>query len=128
MKSQSLDPIDLQACEVNGDLMAKKEFKRIVRSATDEERTRHAEIHAKVMEEFPPARGTGRLASPPGLPTQIRAAREAKGLTWYAVAKLAGIPNPNTVRDIEYGRDAQLSNVKAVAQALGLRLELVEEK
>jgi len=45
----------------------------------------------------------------------------------YAVAKLAGIPNPNTVRDIEYGRDAQLSNVKAVAQALGLRLELVEQ-
>ena len=49
---------------------------------------------------------------------QTRAARQAKGLTWYPVAKLTGIPNPNTVRDIEYGRDAQLSNVKAVAQAL----------
>jgi hypothetical protein len=48
-------------------------------------------------------------------------------LTWYAVAKLAGIPNPNTVRDIEQGRDAQMSNVQAVAQVLGLRLELVEE-
>jgi DNA-binding phage protein len=49
-------------------------------------------------------------------------------LTWYAVAKLAGIPNSNTVRDIEQGRDAQLSNVRSVAQALGLRLELVEAK
>ena len=107
--------------------MAKKEFKRIVRSATAEERKRHAEIRAKVMQEFPPPQGAGRSDSPPGLPAQIRAAREAKGLTWYAVAKLAEIPNPNTVRDIEYGRDAQLSNVQAVAQALGLRLELVEE-
>ncbi len=107
--------------------MAKKAFKRIVRPATAEERQRHAEIRAKVMQEFPPAPGAGRKDSPPGLPAQIRAAREAKGLTWYAVAKLAGIPNPNTVRDIEYGRDAQLSNVQAVAKALGLRLELVEE-
>jgi len=59
----------------------------------------------------------------------IRAVREAKGLTWYAVAKLAEIPNPNpaTVRDIEYGRDAKLSNIEAVATALGLKLELVEQ-
>jgi hypothetical protein len=48
-------------------------------------------------------------------------------LTWYAVAKLAGIPNPNTVRDIEYGRDTKLSNVQSVAKVLGLRLELVPE-
>ncbi|HEV8060791.1 MAG TPA: helix-turn-helix domain-containing protein [Gemmataceae bacterium] len=107
--------------------MEKKEFKRIVRPATAEERKRHAEIRLKMMEEIPPAQAIGRVDSPPGLPAQIRAAREAKGLTWYAVAKLAGIPNANTVRDIEYGRDAQLSNVKAVAQALGMRLELVEE-
>jgi hypothetical protein len=107
--------------------MAKKELKRVIRPATAEERKRHAEIRAQVMQEFPPAPGAGRVESLPGLPAQLRAAREAKGLTWYAVAKLAGIPNPNTVRDIESGRDAQLSNVKAVAQALGLRLELVEE-
>ena len=46
---------------------------------------------------------------------------------WYAVAKVAGIPNPATIRDIEYGRDAKLSNIEAVAAALGLRLELVEQ-
>ena len=108
--------------------MAKSEFKRIIRPATAEERKRHAEIRTKVEQEFPPAAGAGRVAPPPGLPAQIRAAREAKGLTWYAVAKLAGIPNSSTVRDIEAGRDAQLSNVKAIAQVLGLRLELVEEK
>jgi len=42
------------------------------------------------------------------------------------VAKRAGIPNSNTVRDIEYGRDVKLSNLESVAAALGLKLELVE--
>jgi len=107
--------------------MPKKEIKRIVRPATTEERQRHVEIREKVMHEFPPAPNAGTEDSPPGLPAQIRAAREARGLTWYAVAKLAGIPNSSTVRDIEYGHDAQLSNVQAVARVLGLRLELVEE-
>jgi hypothetical protein len=49
-------------------------------------------------------------------------------LTWYTVAKLAGIPSSNTVRDIECGRDAQVSDLFAVAKVLGLRLELVEER
>ncbi len=49
-------------------------------------------------------------------------------MTWYALAKLAGIPNANTVRDIEYRRDAQLSTVQAMAHAPGLRLDLTEER
>lgn len=102
--------------------------KRIIRPATADERRRHAEIRRKVMREFPPAKGGVQRESPPGLPAQIREAREAKGLTWYALAKLAGIPNSGTVRDIEHGRDAPLSNVQAVAKALGLRIELVKEK
>jgi hypothetical protein len=101
--------------------------KRVFRPATVEERKRHAEIREKVMREFPPAQGSGQKGSPPGIPAQIRAAREARGLTWYAVAKLAGVPNSNTVRDIELGRDAQLCNVEAVAKALGLRVEVVQE-
>jgi DNA-binding XRE family transcriptional regulator len=108
--------------------MTEKRFKRIVRPATAEERERHATIRQTIVQEFPPAEGVGRPESPPGIPSQIRQAREARGLTWYALAKLAGIPNANTVRDIEYGRDAQLSTVQAVARALGLRLELMEEK
>jgi hypothetical protein len=108
--------------------MGRKKSKRITRPATAQERKRHAEIRDKVMHEFPPSRGAGRTGSPPGIPAEIRRAREPKGLTWYAVAKLAGIPNSNTVRDIECGRDAQLSNVQAVAKTLGLRLERVEEQ
>jgi DNA-binding XRE family transcriptional regulator len=108
--------------------MSEKKFKRIERPATAAERERHAAIRQAVEQEFPPVEGAGRPEPPPGIPTRIRQAREARNLTWYALAKLAGIPNANTVRDIEYGRDAQLSTVQAVVQALGLRLELVEEK
>ena len=42
------------------------------------------------------------------------------------MAKAAGIPNPTTVRDIEYGRDTKLSSIEAIAGALGLELDLVE--
>ena len=107
--------------------MSKKAFKRILQPATAAERQRHAEIREQILIEFRPAQQAGREDSPPGIPAQIRSAREARGLTWYAVAKLAGIPNSSTVRDIEYGRDAQFSNVAAVAKALGLRLELIAE-
>jgi hypothetical protein len=108
--------------------MAEKRFKRIVRPATSEETERHATIRRSIVQEFPPVEDAARPESPPGIPSQIRQARQSRGLTWYALAKLAGIPNANTVRDIEYGRDAQLSTVQAVARALGLRLELLEEK
>jgi hypothetical protein len=95
--------------------MAEKQFKRVIRPATADERKRHTEIRNEVAREFPPSPGAGRANSPPGIAAEIRRAREAKGLTWYAVAKLAAIPNSNTVRDIESGRDAQFSNVQAVA-------------
>jgi DNA-binding phage protein len=42
------------------------------------------------------------------------------------VAKSAGIPNSGTIRDIEAGRDAKLSNVEAIAKVLGLELSLQE--
>ena len=90
--------------------MAKQVFKRILRPAMAAEHKRHAEIRSKVMQEFPPAEGARQKNARPGIPAQINAARAAQGLTWYAVAKLAGIPNANTVRDIEYGRDAQCAS------------------
>jgi hypothetical protein len=93
---------------------------------TQEERQRLREIRAKVQQEFPPRIPPRLRPVQEGVAGQLRAAREAQGLTWYAVAKRAGVPNPNTVRDIEYGRDTKLSSVQAVAKALGLRLELVE--
>jgi hypothetical protein len=91
-----------------------------------EELKRLKEIREKVRREFPPRDPPRLQPARDGIAARIRTARETQGLTWYAVAKRAGIPNPSTVRDIEYGRDTKLSSVQAVAEALGLRLELVE--
>jgi ribosome-binding protein aMBF1 (putative translation factor) len=104
----------------------KKVATRLRRQGPDPQQTeRLEEIRKKVKEEFPPREPPRLKPATTGIAAQIRTAREAQGLTWYAVAKRAGIPNPNTVRDVEYGRDVKLSNLQAVASALGLRLELV---
>ena len=106
--------------------MAKQKTKRIARELTPEERARHAQIREQVMKEFPPAKKKKHRPVRTGIGAELRKARKAKGLTYYAVAKQAGIPNPNTVKDVEYGRDAKLSSIEAIAKALGLKLELVE--
>ena len=105
--------------------MSKKKLRHVNRQLTKAERARHARIREAAMADFPP-KTSGRAPSPPGIPTQIRQARQAAGLTWYALAKRAGIPNQATLRDIEQGKDSKLSNLQAVAAALGLKLELVE--
>ena len=93
-----------------------------------EELKRLKEIREKVRQEFPPLEPPRLQPAASGIGARVRAAREAQGLTWYAVAKRAGIPNPSTVRDIEYGRDTKLSSLQAVADVLGLSLELVEAR
>ena len=107
--------------------MAAKKSRRTIRTGrlSQREAERLNKIRRQVMRDFPPATNRPRPVAT-GIGAQLRAAREAHGLTWYAVAKLAGIPNPATIRDIEFGRDAKLSNIEAVAAALGLTLELVE--
>ncbi len=107
--------------------MAKK-VKRVIRVATPEERARHDEVRQQVKRDFPPLVPPRDPSVKNRVAAAIRKARRDQQLTWYAVAKKAGIPNPNTVRDIEYGRDAKLSNIEAVAKALGLKLELVETR
>ena len=107
--------------------MTKSKLKHVNRRLTDEERARHAAIIAAALKDIPPKPGKGRKPSPPGIPAKIRQAREARGLTWYALAKAAGIPNQATIRDIEQGKDVKFSNLRAVADALGLELELVEK-
>jgi ribosome-binding protein aMBF1 (putative translation factor) len=90
---------------------------------TADEKERLNEIERKAKQDFPPA------ADQPagtGIPAQIRRARKAQGLSWSAVAQMAGLSNSDTVRDIEYGLDASLSTVEAVAQALGLKLAAVQ--
>ena|SRR5689334_18193880 len=104
----------------------RKKVKRVIREATAEERSRHAQLRDAAKEEFPPIEPPRQPPVKNRVAAAIRRARRDQKLTWYAVAKKAGIPNPNTVRDIEYGRDAKLSNVEAIAQVLGLKLELIE--
>jgi ribosome-binding protein aMBF1 (putative translation factor) len=104
--------------------LAKKRLQRIERQLTPVERQRHAQVRAAAERDFPPKRADHRAAAA-GIPAAIRAAREAQGLTWYALAQRAGVPNQATIRDIEQGQDVKLSNLRAVAQALGLELELV---
>jgi transcriptional regulator with XRE-family HTH domain len=58
--------------------------------------------------------------------TRIRRAREAQGLTWYALAKRAGIADQGAIRDLEQGKDVKLSDLESVAAALGLKIELLE--
>jgi ribosome-binding protein aMBF1 (putative translation factor) len=99
-------------------------MKRIFRQTTESERQRHAKIIEGAYKDYPPKK-VGRKAAPQGIPAAIRAAREARGWTWYALAQHAGIPNQATIRDIEQGKDAKLSNLQAVARALDLELELV---
>jgi ribosome-binding protein aMBF1 (putative translation factor) len=107
--------------------MGKKKLKHVNRRLTEEERARHARIRQAVLVDFPPKSSPARKPAPPGIPARIRQAREAQGLTWYALAKRAGIPNQATIRDIEQGKDTKLSNLQSVAVALGLKLELVEQ-
>ena len=101
-------------------------WKRIVRPATQSERERHAEIRAEAMQEFPPLDPPSFQPAANGIGAQIRAAREAQGLTRFRLAQKAGIPNSSAIRDIEFGRDEKISVIRAVASVLGLELSLVE--
>jgi ribosome-binding protein aMBF1 (putative translation factor) len=103
--------------------MAKK-LTRVQRQLTEEERQRFATVRSAAERDFPPKSATRKPAAS-GIGATIRATREAQGLTWYALAQQAGIPNQATIRDIEQGKDVKVSNLQAVAKALGLELELV---
>jgi hypothetical protein len=101
-----------------------KKLQHVNRPLTDAQRERLAKIREGAERDFPP-KHPGRRSAAPGIPAAIRSAREAQGLTWYSLAQRAGIPNQATIRDIELGKDVKLSNLQAVARALGLELELV---
>ena len=105
--------------------MAKTKLERITRPLTAEEKARHAQIREQVMQEFPPSQQK-RQPLDTGIAAELRRARKARSLTYEAVAKKAGLPSANTVKDVEYGRKAELSSIEAIAKALGLKLELVE--
>ena len=103
-----------------------KRFERVTSNESDEDKKRRDAIRRTVRKEFPPKRRAAKAKAAEGIGRLIRDARTAQGLTWHAVAKLAGIPNSGTVRTIEQGGDAKLSSVEAIATALGLRLTAVK--
>jgi ribosome-binding protein aMBF1 (putative translation factor) len=99
-------------------------MERKSRQLSASEKAKHEEIRKNIQSEFPP-KAKSKTRPPKGsIAHRLREAREAQGLTWYAVAKAAGIPNSGTIRDIEAGNDAKLSNLEAIAKVLGLKLEL----
>jgi DNA-binding XRE family transcriptional regulator len=104
--------------------MAKK-LTHVNRSMTEQERQRAIDIRAAAQKDFPPKPATGEVPPPPGIPVRIYDARKARGLTRYALGQLAGVPSV-AIRDLEQGADVPLSQLRAVAAALGLTVELVD--
>jgi DNA-binding phage protein len=105
--------------------MTKSKVERIIRPLTADEKARHARIREQVEHEFPPAEKKQQPAGT-GIAAALRQTRKTRGLTYEAVAREAGLANGNAVKDVEYGRNTDLSAVEAIAKALGLKLELVE--
>jgi ribosome-binding protein aMBF1 (putative translation factor) len=94
-------------------------------SAAERERLR--EIREQVEQEFPPSSSSRLKPAIEGVGAQIRAARESRGMSWYAVAEKANLPDASIVRDLECGREVTFSTIEAVAAALGLKIELVKQ-
>jgi len=66
--------------------MAKKKLKRIYHRLTDDERAEHTRIREQATKEFPPAKKR-RQPVRTGIAADLRKARKAQHLTYYAVAK-----------------------------------------
>jgi len=106
--------------------MAKyKKLEHINRRLSDEERRRAATIREGAEKDFPP-KAVSRKASPPGIPSQVQAARQQRGMARYELGRTAHVPS-TVVRAIEEGEDVPLSQFRAVVAALGLNIELVEQ-
>ena len=99
---------------------------RIVRPLTGEEKARDAKVREQVMHEFPPVGKKKHEPLSAGIVAELRKTRKMRGLTYEAVARQAGLPGANSVKDVEYGRDASLTSIEAIAGVLGLKLELAE--
>jgi len=70
-------------------------LQHVNRRLNAQERARHAKVRDANMREIPPKRMPADIRG--GVAGQIRAERESRQLTWYALAKMAGIPNQATI-------------------------------
>jgi len=102
-----------------------KKFTRVSQALTPEQRQAYKEVRQKAKESFPPLDPAHGPSEKGRIALAIREARKAQGLSFEQLAQQAGVAGAETVRDIEYGSDAKMSDVAAIATALGLRLELV---
>jgi ribosome-binding protein aMBF1 (putative translation factor) len=100
-----------------------KELKHINRPLSEEERQQAESVRRGAQQDFPP-KPIPIKPTPPGIPSQILAAREQRGLTRYELGKIANVPS-TIVRAIEQGDDVPLSQFRAVVTSLGLSIELV---
>ena len=107
----------------------------MTKSKITNRQTRQGKIDVKEAERLKKLRSQAKADYPPapapqfsneGIGATLRKARQTQGLTWYAVAKAAGIPHAATVRDLELGKDAKISTVVAIAKALGLAVVIRE--
>ena len=104
-----------------------EKFTRVSRQLTAQQKQEYDEIRRKVQEEFPPLESPRGPSEKTHIALALRDARLAQGLTFEQLAECSGVANADTVRDIEYGSDAKMSDIAAIAHALGLRLELVAQ-
>ena len=100
-------------------------LQHINRPLTEEERRLAADIQDGAKKDFPPKSVVERPV-PPGIPREIHDAGRRRGMTRYQVGQIADVPSV-VVRAIEQGDDVPLSQFHAVAAALGLAIELVEQ-
>ena len=100
---------------------------RVSRQLTAQQKQEYDEIRRQAKEEFPPLEPPRGPSEKTCLARALREARLAQGLTFEQLAERSGVDNADTVRDIEYGSDAKMSDIAAIAHALGLRLELVAQ-
>ena len=96
------------------------------RQLTADEKQRHGKVRQQVMAEFPPAKNKKHAPLQVGIAAQLRQARKAQGLTYEAVAQQAGVRSANAVKDVEFGRNKDIADIEVIADALGLKLELVQ--
>jgi DNA-binding transcriptional regulator YiaG len=101
-----------------------KKLQHINRPLTLTERRQAAMIRKGAQRDFPP-KAAEQPQCPPGIPSQIHAARRQREMTRYELGRIAGVPS-TVVRAIEDGDDVPLSHFRAVVGALGLKIELAE--
>ena len=98
---------------------------RVFRPLTADEKASQADVRKRVMKECPPTPHPKHQLESEGIAAKLRAARKTRGLSYEVLAKRAGLPGANTVKDVEYGRNTNLHQIESIAHALGMKLELV---